>query len=532
MCFSWNKWEWGARNSLLPLGKSVQDYCRDVKRTLIRGHVYIRIRVPDAAPSGACARTTEDYMLHFQTFTRMSRPTTSRRDFLRASLLTTAVFGAEPALSRAGTRKAAENQGRAKNVIFMVSDGMNCGALSLAKLYGGLVEERKNNWLQLYRERAAVRCLAETYSANSVVTDSAAASSAWGGGQRVNNGTLNISTQGAPLEPMQSKLKPHGIRTGLVSTATITHATPAGFAANMASRGDEKEIAAQYLERGVDVLLGGGRKFFSPELIQKFTAAGYDFTENRAGLGQLNNDHFKPLLGLFSESHLPFDIDRKNVPGLADTLPTLSEMATAALARLSGSPDGFFLMIEGARIDHAGHANDAAASIHDQLAFDAAIGTVLEFIAKNPDTLLILTSDHGCGGIQMNGVSADPNQGFLPGLYNATNHSFLQLKGFNRSTEWMKQNGVDGLSGPKLGEALTQYTGLTFNADQIKALQGLKLPATSDVVKQYTGVGWTSANHTSDLVEFCAHGPGSHLFSPYLWNYEVHNLVLRAMEVA
>jgi alkaline phosphatase len=66
----------------------------------------------------------------------------------------------------------------------------------------------------------------------------------------------------------------------------------------------------------------------------------------------------------------------------------------------------------------------------------------------------------------------------------------------------------------------------------LKSLQGLKLPATSDAFKQYTGVGWTSANHTSELVEFCALGPGSHLFSPYLWNYEVHNLLLRAMEVA
>ncbi len=132
----------------------------------------------------------------------------------------------------------------------------------------------------------------------------------------------------------------------------------------------------------------------------------------------------------------------------------------------------------------------------------------------------------------MNGVSADPKQGFLPGLYNATNRSFLRLKDFKRSTEWLKQNKIDGLSGPKLGEAFKQYTGLTLTEDQIKAAQGLKLPATSDIVQQHTGVGWTSANHTSELVEFCALGPGSHLFPPYLWNYEVHDLVLRAMEAA
>ena len=462
----------------------------------------------------------------------MSRsPATSRREFLRASLMTSAVFGAETALSQTGTRKSSENKGRAKNVIFMVSDGMNVGALSLAKLYGAMVEGRTNHWLQLYRERAVVRCLAETYSANSIVTDSAAAASAWGGGQRVNNGTINILPDGQHLKPLQTILSGHGIRTGLVSTATITHATPAGFATNVASRGEEKEIAQQYLDRRVDVLLGGGRKFFSPELRAKFIAAGYDFVKDRATLQALDNHSFKPLLGLFSDSHHAYDIDRKNVPGLADTLPSLTEMTRTALDRLRHAPDGFFLMVEGARIDHAGHANDAASSIHDQLAFDDAVGAVLEFIAKNPDTLLIITTDHGCGGIQMNGVSADPKQGFTPGLYNASTASFLRLKGFTRSTEWMKQNGVDGLSGPSLGETLGRYTGLTFSEDQIKALQGLKLPATSDVMKSLTGVGWTSANHTSELVEFCAFGPGSHLFPPFLWNYEVHDLLRQAMEV-
>jgi alkaline phosphatase len=246
----------------------------------------------------------------------------------------------------------------------------------------------------------------------------------------------------------------------------------------------------------------------------------------------LGHAAFKPLLGLFADGYHAFEIDRKNVPGLAATLPSLEEMTRAALARLRHAKDGFFLMVEGARIDHAGHANDAAASIHDQLAFDDTVGAVLEFIAQNPDTLLIITTDHGCGGIQMNGVSAAANQGFGPGLYNATTPSFLRLKEFNRSLEWMSQNGVNGLSGPKLGETLKQYTGLSFKEDQLKAMQGLKLPATSDVMKQYTGVGWTSANHTSELVEFCALGPGSQLFTPYLMNSEVHQLLLRTMEIA
>jgi alkaline phosphatase len=461
----------------------------------------------------------------------MSRSSfTSRRDFLRASILTGAVFGADSALSADATRKSSENTGKARNVIFMVSDGMNMGALTLARRFSTEVNGRETPWMTLYRERPVVRALMETASASSMVTDSAAAASAWGSGKRVKNGVLNVDPDtGKLLTPMHTVLQAAGRRTGLVTTATITHATPAGFAANVNDRGKEEEIAKQYLERKVDVLLGGGQKFFNAELRGKYAAAGYDFVETRDALKTLPNNVLKPILGLFSSSYIPFSIDRNNVPELTAKIPTLSEMAKVALDRLQHASNGFFLMIEGARIDHAGHANDAAASIHDQLAFEDALTMVLDFVDKNPDTLLILTTDHGCGGIQMNGVSADAKQGIAPGLYNATNEYFLRLKNFQRSTEWMKQAKVDALSGPKLAEALKQYTGLTLTEDQIKAAQGFK--GMPDVVKAHTGVGWTSGNHTGDLVEFCAYGPGSNLFTPFLLNREVHDLVLKAMAV-
>jgi alkaline phosphatase len=193
----------------------------------------------------------------------MSENQTSRRDFLRASVLTSALFGAERALTGAEGRKVAANGGEARNVILMVSDGMNHGALSLARQYQGLVVQEESNWMRLYRERPVVRCLAETFSANSCVTDSAAAASAWGGGRRVNNGVLNMLPEGGEVVPLHAKLQKAGKKTGLVTTATITHATPAGFAANVDSRADEGVIAQQYLDRRVDVLLGGGQKFFS-----------------------------------------------------------------------------------------------------------------------------------------------------------------------------------------------------------------------------------------------------------------------------
>jgi alkaline phosphatase len=454
----------------------------------------------------------------------------SRREFLKMSALTTSVFGAGASLAVGGTREAGDNKGTARNVIFMVSDGMNIGALTLARRYQHLIHGKDTPWMKLYRERPVVRALMDTASASSMVTDSAAAASAWGGGIRVHNGVLNYHPETKePVTPLQMKLQAAGRRTGLVTTATITHATPAGFAVNQGDRGQEELIATQYLERKVDVLLGGGQRFFSPDLRSRYGTAGYDFVESREALLASSNTEGKPLLGLFSSGYLPFSIDRQTVPDLSAKVPSLAEMSQVALARLRHATDGFFLMIEGARIDHAGHANDAAASIHDQLAFEEAITTALEFVDKHPETLLIVTTDHGCGGIQLNGVNGDPAQGFGPGTYNATNHVFGRLQKFQRSFEWMKQNGIDGLSGPKLAEAMALHTGLELNEEQLKAAQGLR--KISEVVRDHTGVGWTSGNHTGDLVEFCAVGPGSHLFPPFLENHEVHDILLQAMGV-
>ncbi len=458
-------------------------------------------------------------------------PQTSRRDFLRASLLTGAVFGAENSLTAAGTRAAAANQGAAKNVILMVSDGMNHGALSLARQYQNLVAAKETHWSKLYRERPVVRCLAETFSANSCVTDSAAAASAWGGGQRVNNGALNVLADGKEVTPLHHKLQKSGRKTGLVTTATITHATPAGFAANVDSRAEEDVIAEQYLERRVDVLLGGGQKFFSDALLGRYRAAGYEVFHQRRPFMRAAHDASQPVLGIFYDGHLPFSIDRNHVETLAEKVPTLAEMSRAALGRLAKSPEGFFLMIEGARIDHAGHANDAAASIHDQLAFDEAIGVALEFVDQNPDTLLLITTDHGCGGIQMNGVSVKAEQGFAPGIYNASNAFFDRLRGFTRSYEWMKQNGIDALSGAKLGTALKQFSGLELTESELKQAQGLKADL-AKALQNHTGVGWTSGSHTGELVELCALGPGSERFPAFLRNFEVHNLILQAMMIA
>ena len=456
---------------------------------------------------------------------------TSRRDFLKTAAISSAVFGGSTApILAQETRKSADNRGLPKKIIFMVSDGMNHGALSLAQHSRSFFDGKSTNWTTLYRERPVVRALIETFSANSLVTDSAAPASAWGGGQRVNNGTINMDAgTGEPVETIHSLLKKRDIPLGLVSTASITHATPAGFVANVGNRGAEAEIAAQYFDREVQVILGGGQKFFSPELEQKFSGRGYELLKNRKDLLATPADAKKPLLGLFSSGYIPLAIDRESKPELQESIPTLAEMAGLAVKRLDAlAKDQWFLMVEGARIDHCGHANDAAGSIHEQLAFDDAIGAMLAYATANEDVLLIITTDHGCGGIQLNGVNADPSQGMAPGIYNGTTAAFKQIASFKRSFEWMGNSGAK-LSGPPLGDYLFDRTGIRLDSEELKKAQGLKSGEIAKLFAKRHGIAWTSGNHTGELVEFCAYGPGSHLFPACMKNEEIRSRLLTAL---
>ncbi|MCB1089849.1 MAG: alkaline phosphatase, partial [Verrucomicrobiae bacterium] len=186
-------------------------------------------------------------------------------------------------------------------------------------------------------------------------------------------------------------------------------------------------------------------------------------------------------LGLFSPGHIPLAIDREAQKNLQETVPSLAEMAQLAVGRLDTLTSGqWFLMVEGARIDHCGHANDACGSIREQLAFDDAIGAMLAYAATREDVLVIITTDHGCGGIQLNGVNARPDQGMAPGIYTGTTPAFKKIAGFNRSFEWLANAG-SGLSGPPLRDYLAKHTGIALSKDELKMAQGLKGNVLADI---------------------------------------------------
>ncbi|MDR2862390.1 MAG: alkaline phosphatase [Puniceicoccales bacterium] len=455
----------------------------------------------------------------------------SRRSFFKNAVFTGLLLGT-------GQGEAAANGAgkSAKNVIFMVADGMNSASLHTTRHFQKLVSGKDNVWLSLYNTRPVVRCMVETCSASSIVTDSSAASSCWGSGYRINNGAVNMSVDGRPLEPLLVKAKKYGMATGLVTTATATHATPAGFAANAKQRSEETLIARQYLERRVDVILGGGSVFFDNVLRADFKSAGYELVSNREGLLAQKGD-FAPLLGLFAESHLPFSIDRNHSPALQTSTPTLAEMSTLALQRLGRAPGGFVLQIEAARVDHAAHGNDAAALIHDMIAFDEAIVVALDFVDKNPDTLLVITTDHGTGGFNINGTGLG---------YKDSANALLRLAKFTKSHSQMRHD-VRSVKSGGLAAYLKRATGLHLEKAALrnaahalgaqKALSpeeaaaggsGTTLPL-QQVFAPHIGIGWTGNNHTGDLVELAALGPGAARFTPFLRNDAIHWLILEAL---
>jgi alkaline phosphatase len=237
-------------------------------------------------------------------------------------------------------------------------------------------------------------------------------------------------------------------------------------------------------------------------------------------------------MGLFTPSHMSYEVDR------GDEEPTLAQMTTAALEMLDGRGEGFILQVEGGRVDHGAHGNDAGAMLYDQLAFDDAIGAALGFIDGRDDTLLIITTDHG---------NANPGLTFYgeQGI-----RGFERLRQTRSSIGRMLADGRrrgGGADDPApLGEAVLEATGVELSEQDLgfltRAIDGQRvdpfMPANRPglvlgaLLANHTGVRFLSPNHTSDHVEVTATGPGAEMLAPALAINELHELVTKAMDLA
>ncbi|SDR00846.1 alkaline phosphatase [Chryseobacterium soldanellicola] len=465
----------------------------------------------------------------------------NRRKFLRGSALLTGALTLNhfDLFGRDQEEKLSFRSKKAKNIIFMISDGMSNGTLSMANLYSKNIFGREMNWMNLYLEKKATRALMDTASASSIVTDSAAASSSFGGGFRVNNGALNVGPNGEQHLPIWQKFKKKGKKAGCVTTVTITHATPAGFCINSAKRSAEPDIAEMYAEFGFDVMMGGGDEFFNPEkrkdkkdVYASYKAKGYQILKDGSGLK--NMDTSKPVLGVFNSGALPYSIDRKNTSEQNNT-PTLAEMAKAAIDQMKDHKEGFVLQVEAGKVDWAAHANDISALIHDQLAFDEAIKTVMDFAIKDGNTLVIITTDHGNANPgTIYGADATKNFNSIAD-YQFTNEYLLNNihDDFNiqQVKDWIFVNNHFSLSDDEANHLLNFYKGLEKDEEGLYNYKKLPYKAFSDIQKKHNNVGWISMDHSGDYVELAMYGPGSELLKPFVKNTDLHYLMLKAAEV-
>jgi alkaline phosphatase len=376
-------------------------------------------------------------------------------------------------------------------------------------------------------------------TADAIVTESAAAAGQIATGQKMAARAVSMAPDGkTPVKTIMEMVKAKGLVTGLVTTSGITDATPAAFAAHVPHRSDEASVADQELKLGVEVLMGGRKQFFLPEisagkrkdgrnLLDEARAAGYtvvgDAEELKAAEGS-------KILGLFNMGNMVYEIDR---PSTME--PSLAEMTARALQVLSKSPKGFFAMIEGGRIDHAAHRNDAAATILDTVAFDEAIGVALDFQRRNPDTLIIVTADHETGGMALIGHSKDSKEyvGIDLAAIRKAKASFEVIAGDlgkNPTPEKIKE-----LVKAYLAIEITDDEATIVANDTIRKLEPANysypyLHSLAFVLRPYLRVGWGSQTHTASPLLAFGTGPGSERIVGFLHNTQLFEIMKTAME--
>ena len=272
---------------------------------------------------------------------------------------------------------------KAKNVIFVVGDGAGFSNVTLSRIVIGGLDYR------LAIDQLPIQGASLTHPFGNVVTDSAAAGTAWATGNKTKNRYLSVDSNKENLKTLPEILSEKGYLSGLVATSSITHATPAAFYAHIDSRYETIQIAKQLLSSPINIALGGGQEFFDLKmveethvLIDKKNYLKFDFKNN------------KKILGLFDEDGIVRSSQN----------PTQQEMTNFALKQLDMDQSectGFFLMTEGSQIDWAGHDNDAEKMVTEFQDFDNTISDLINFVTEDKETLLIITADHETGGLQI-----------------------------------------------------------------------------------------------------------------------------------
>lgn len=299
-----------------------------------------------------------------------------------------------------------------KNIIFLIGDGMG-----VAQIYAGLTA----NHGALNITNMPITGFSKTHSATDYVTDSAAGGTALSTGQRTYNDALAVNTDTVPIPTILEISNQNGYATGLVSTSSITHATPASFIAHQKSRSLTEEIAADFLKTDIDIFIGGGYKFFSErtdgrDLIKELEKKKYKVYRTIED-AKKNNKGKQAILT--ADDHNPL------YPERGEMLPDATEKAIKVL---SNNKKGFFLMVEGSMIDWGGHNNDTKFVVLEMLDFDRAVAKALEFTSSNKETLVVITADHETGGMAVEGGNFETGE--VKANFTTGNHTAVMVPVF------------------------------------------------------------------------------------------------------
>ena len=425
-------------------------------------------------------------------------------------------------------------QAEVKNVILMVGDGLGIGQIDMARYMAG----DKDHELEMMKMPNVGLMMT---SSTDGVTDSAAAGTAMATGHKVYNGAVAMNKNGAELDSVLDFAEVRKKATGIISTNTVTDATPASFTASVEDRGMGAEIARQILNNDVEVVLGGGREDFMEEeagedLIAKAKEMGYQYVSDKEQLKRVIPMNGK-VLGLFNESYMNYIQDRDEV---GSKEPSLLEMTTKAIDVLSEDEDGFFLMAEGARIDHAAHAADVPGVVAETLDFDASVKYAVDWAEEHGDTMVVVVADHETLGFS---VTEPINKEALMDIEVSPEYMAGQLVETESGNAYTVES-IQRVFKEYADISLTEAEAREFNSNIVNEDDGSLYYQykvgwqIGSVIAEKYNVGVVSADvraksdtggHTLNSVPIFAFGPGSENFNGMMQNTEFSDLLFESM---
>lgn len=432
------------------------------------------------------------------------------------------------------------------NVIVLIPDGMSVTGTTLARLY-------KGSPLALDPLASG---LMSTWNGDGTIADSAPAGSAISSGWKSQTGNIastgkvyalpgaRVPAPGEELRPVATLLEAarlSGRATGIISTSEFMHATPSDFSAHDPSRTSYDNLTEQIVYNKLDVILGGGIKYLKPEsrkdkedMAAILKSRGYTIVGNTAELEGFSG---KKLVGVFgkTDAHtaLSYDLDRDPVRE-----PSLAQMTSKAIEILSRQPKGFFLMVEGSKVDWAAHANDPVGIVSDVLAFDRAVERALDFARKHGNTLVVAVTDHGNSGISIGDRSTSktydktPWTSFIEPLKKAK----VTGEGFEALLPAKRLEGSVESLGAEVRTLAKEWLGVEDLSDAeidslLKAPAGQVNYAVGPIIAKRAKIGFTTNGHTGEDVVLYNYDPRGHLLGGLVDNTQVASFMARTLGV-